>query len=215
MRIVIDTFRDRKNRLEARIMDEDRIRDQLAGIDKELEEVKMRVATTSKNISDVSKSLKAAEGEEKILVEIEKRYAELSGSLSLADESLEREKERLETLMGQSASIREAESSMKDLSRKLVPGWEGDIGKNLLSKRKSVNDLNERIGKLRGKISEMKDLGSSLDNAGSKCPLCGLELTSEHRNGLIIERKERIAMTDKDIAGLSAKLQKVTEDIES
>lgn len=215
MRIVIDTFRDRKNRLEARLMDEDRIRDQLSGIDTELDEVNRRVATTSKKIGDVSKSLKASEDEEKSLGEIENRHAELSGSLASADESLGRERERLETFREQSSSIHEAERRMKELGSKLVPGLEGELGKQLLSKRKRVDDLNERIGKLRGKISEMKDLGSSLDHAGNKCPLCGSDLTSEHKNGLINERKERVAMAEKDIAGLSADLRKVTEDIDS
>ncbi|MBN2330525.1 MAG: AAA family ATPase [Candidatus Aenigmarchaeota archaeon] len=215
MRVVIDAYRDRKSRLEAQILDEDRIREQLDGIDSELDDVKKRAAKTAMKISDASKSLKVAEEEESGLEEMERKYAELASALGSAEESLEREREGLQSLRRQGEGIREAERKLQALGKRIGTGRQQRLGKELLAKRKRADEINEGIGKLRGKMDEMRDLESSLERAGSRCPLCGSELTREHRNGLVKERRGKIETARHDIAELEAELSRVAAGIEA
>jgi len=215
MRIIIDSYRDRKTRLEVKIMDEGKVKQQLEELGKELKEVLDRMRKTSRHISDISKSLQKAEQEEKKLGEVEKKYAGLSGAIDSAKATLDRELDRLDSVKKQGAEIREAGREISSIKKKLVPGWKSHLGKKISTRRERVSAINEKIGTNRGRVAEMRNLERKLEKAGNKCPLCGSELTDQHRLQLLKERELKIAETEKEMAGLLREREKDTKELGS
>jgi exonuclease SbcC len=213
MRVVIDTYKNRKSMLEVRIMEEERIKAQLGELGKQAEDVKARMKKTRGRITDTEKSLERAGREEKHLGEVEKKYASLSSMLESAKTTLERERERLGSGKKQLAEIREADMEISSIKKKLPAGWKEKLEHDISLKRERGSAIDENIGKLKGRIEEMRELKVKLLKTGKKCPLCGSKLTERHREGLLRERELKISDAEKETARLVVEKGGVTKGL--
>jgi len=215
MRIVIDFYKEKKTRLEVRIMEEDRIKEQLSETEKELLKADAGIRETSREISEISESMRKAENEEKLLREVEKKYVQLSESLDSAKTSLGREKERLDSVKEQAAEISKAKRELLGIQKKLAPGWRPALNRKITKNRDKISEIDGEIGTLRGRVGEIKEIEDKLKHAGSKCPLCGSKLTEKHRLNLLQERGGIIANISKETDRLVKEKGKATLVLES
>ncbi len=205
MRVVIDGYRERKARLETRVMEGDRLRQQIEELDGQMKEVRGRMGTTRKKISGITASLKKAELEEARLNEAEREYGELSGARESASAALDMEADRLGSLQRKAAEMKKSEAELSALEKKLPPGWRKGLDESIAGLRETISGIDGKVGALRGKVGEMKELDLNLRKAGSKCPLCGSPLTAEHRQSLISEREGKIAEAEQEAESLLGK----------
>jgi len=215
MRPVADRFREAKIRLESGIAAEDRVNAQLREMDAQLSDVRARAGKTEKKMAELSASLEKAEAHEKKLGEAEKKHLETASVYDSVKAMLDRETGRLASARKQAAEISAAEKDMDAVKEKLRPGWKEELERKISEGRKRMSALDEKIGTLKGRISEMAGMGERLEKAGDRCPLCGSPLTEKHRGQLMKEREHRLAESEKEASGLEAEKRHASGEIES
>jgi len=215
MRPIIDTFGERKNRLEGRIVEEDKVKKQIEEIPQPLDEVNARTEKTKQLLNELTVMLGKAESEEKRLGETEKKYIETAGKRDSVKATLEREVKRLETVKNQASGVQKAKKEISEIQKKLYPRWREELDKKLSDGPDTITGTEREIGALRGRISEMRDLETKLEKPGKKCPLCGSELTERHKTQLLREREALISQMESKASVLLSEKDKVMTQIGS
>jgi exonuclease SbcC len=213
MRIVFDVYNGKKARIEGELSREDEIKERREELRVEYNEVKERIARTAKNIETVASDLGKSESEETKLGLVEKEYTELGGSLASLNSSIGREEDRLVSLRKEFAEIERARNGLKEIDGKFSSGILNSLKKEINTGQKNFVELNEKTGKLRGRISEMKNVGGKMEKLGNRCPLCGSELTPDHRMGLARESESKIRETEEDIRKLQSDMDKLEKGL--
>lgn len=215
MRPVVDKYKDRKNRLEARILDGDRIAAQIDELEAQSSDARQRIARTDEKIKSASEKLAAAEKEEKRLADAEKKYEKLSAVISSSGDELEREEERLADARMQLPEMEKAEVETAALKKKLAPGWKAEIDKKMSAARKRASEIDGGVGALSARIADLRELGEKLGKVKNKCPLCGSELTEAHRGQMLRERELKIGEAESEKKKLSVERAAVEKEMES
>lgn len=214
MKPLTDRYKERKSVIEGEIMREDDVHKQREELGAQLSDVRKRLEKTRKSIDTTSGELQKAESEEKRLAEADRKYIGVSVKRDELSSMLERETERLESSRRQISEIGESKLETEEINRKLVHGWKAELEKQLSEKQKRMSGIDEKTGDLRGRTTEMNELGGKLESAGSRCPLCGSELTESHRKGMIRERREKLSSMQKETRQLIDERVRVSGDIE-
>jgi exonuclease SbcC len=213
MKPIIDTYRDKKSRAEGEMVREDELVKRRSELEREIGEVRGRIEKTKRSIESVQSQLLDAEKKEGVLMEAEKKHEGLAVKRDELSSMLERELDRLNKARSELSSVSEAKKEMSMIERKLAPGWKHDIDSGINELQRSVSESEGKLGALRGRIEEMKELQEKLRTAGGSCPLCGSELTGSHRKLLVKERGEKISSMRKESSKLSRERDGASREI--
>ena len=178
--------------------------------------------------SRIEKELKGYEGK---LSQIEERIKEIIGKEEELKEIREKVEEMAETLEGLKQHAEEYEEAMRikrtiESLRKRLTLSEGEINalKNEIEKaKKRKEEIREKLEKIGEEKGELRSLSGEKDKAISelmkakgKCPVCGSDLTDEHREELIksyrmeIEKyKTKLKELEKEERDLRTELKKI------
>jgi len=215
MRPVIDVYREKKSLAEGRVMKADGIRTETEAIEKEMHEAKKRMEAAKKSLSSVSIKLAEAEKEEKSLREAEKSYSVLCAARDSLRKSLGRENERIRSLRSQLDAMLHSEKELEKTAKQIPGGWKDEMKSSIKKCQAGISSVNENVGALRGKVSELREMEGKLKEVGGVCPLCGSNLTREHRENMLSERKAKIGEAEKEILKLEKERLELTVEIES
>ena len=196
---------------------EESIKDELRSKEEELERVEKRLGELREekgciekrigNLSDVKaiyRDVKSLEAQiEKRRRELPEEYRDVVlDELDTLIEDIEALVEKVDDYISLVSSIERAKSVRDELT-KLRERLEREVD------GKSIDELSEELSQTLEDISALETIKRQLEKgveelrkAGDKCPVCGSELTEEHRNSLIKSYTEQIRVLDERIPRL-------------
>ncbi|WMT48830.1 MAG: AAA family ATPase [Thermoplasmatales archaeon] len=200
-------------------------------------EQSLRQIEDEKNqINQLEKELESLMESAKEINSLNKRYSELNSKIK---EIEEKEKEREQTSEGNYKYINLEKEVGKKLSeveksKKMLKEIEKSLPERIVSQKMSFDDVEDEIKKLRTEESEkaseiatcstvIKRLTDEITKLKAKidelenerqCPLCGQELTQEHRSRVMEEYRSQIESSDEEINSNENKQEALGKRIE-
>ncbi len=201
-------------------------------------EQSLRQIEDEKNqINQLEKELESLRESAKEINSLNKRYSELNSKIK---EIEEKEKEREQTSEGNYKYINLEKEVGKKLSeveksKKMLKEIEKSLPERIVSQKMSFDDVEEEIKKLRTEESEkaseiatcstvIKRLTDEITKLKAKidelenerqCPLCGQELTQEHRSRVMEEYRTQIEKSEEEINSNKSKQSALRKKIEN
>ncbi len=215
MRVVIDSYRQRKSLVEGQLSGGLDINERIAETSAGLSDVKARMEKTEKSIESLEKDVSSAEKREQKLSDVSAKFAGLKVKKEELESMLSREEVQLERSMKRLSDLSESRETIAGIEKRLVPGWRSELEKKLEAERKALRSSEGRIGTLEGRIGEIEELGKRLRSARGRCPLCGSEITPEHKSSMIKERDEKLYFMRDEVKKLSKGKEKSLKVLEA
>ncbi|AEE95163.1 Rad50, homologous recombination repair enzyme [Acidianus hospitalis W1] len=165
------------------------LKDQLNTLEKEIEEYEQNLAKKNSLEDDAKRYEELKERKEKI----EEAYNEYNSLKSLLNDKLKR-KEKIE-------------NEIKSLGS--IPSLD-NVNKEIDNIEKEIDNLQNSKGAIKGRKEQLIQIIKNLENIKeNRCPVCGRELTEEHRKKIKIEAETEVKDIEKKLSDIEKKVEEL------
>lgn len=222
----LKTLNNQKNNLNERL---NKIQEQIKEIEKKLTQYKERL----ENLNKIKNEIKAIEGRITKLNHLIKAEPQIKSSLEKAKDKLKKLEKRLdwiEKIEDKQRILQLLEATLKQHQKKASELEElentfsslikciqrEDEAKKLAEKlEKTYNEIQVKIGAIKGRIEFLEKSINMLEKTLGKCPLCNSKLTPRKMEELKINLKNEESRLQNQIEELKAKLIEINRKLEA
>ncbi len=206
----LELIREEKKELSEKISEIEGKEEKLNSLEKDLKGIEIGLKETNENIEKIKERIKG-----KDLNELSKEYEKLGNEIKNLENSLEEKNKILREKTDELSSIETKISIIKEEIPKIslkISEKEKDYlefeelkkelkePENVLKERKEeIEQLKKSLYDFEAKRREILRVLNELERVKDKCPVCESTISTEKRENLINERKEKIKALEKEI----------------